>query len=147
MKARGEVRYVGITTSEGRRHDDVERVMASQPIDFVQVTYNVVDRETEARILPLAQERRIAVIVNRPFRQGELTRRLEREPLPEWAGEVGARSWAQLILKFIVSHPAVTCAIPATTRVDHVRENVEAGSGDLPDEGFRRRIAKPHRAV
>lgn len=141
MKARGEVRYVGITTSEGRRHDDVVRVMASQPIDFVQVTYNVLDREVEARILPLAQERRMAVIINRPFRQGELTRRLEGEKLPNWALEVAARSWAQLMLKFIISHPAVTCAIPATTRVEHVRENIAAATGVLPDERFRQRIA------
>lgn len=141
MKADGAIRYVGITTSEGRRHAEVERVMASQPIDFVQVSYNVLDRDVEARILPLAQERGIAVIVNRPFRQGALTRRLEGEPLPDWAGETGASSWAQLLLKFIISHPAVTCAIPATTRVDHVRENMMAARGVLPDEPLRRRMA------
>jgi diketogulonate reductase-like aldo/keto reductase len=141
MKERGEVRYVGITTSEGRRHGDIEKVMAGQPIDFVQVTYNAVDREVESRILPLARERRIAVIANRPFRQGELTRRLEREPLPAWAADVGAATWAQLLLKFIVSHPDVTCAIPATTRVDHVRENLGAAAGVLPDEAFRRKIS------
>jgi diketogulonate reductase-like aldo/keto reductase len=141
MKAEGEVRYVGITTSEGRRHRDIERIMASRPIDFVQVTYNVVDREVEARILPLARERGIAVIVNRPFQEGHLIRRLERRPLPPWLGETGAASWAQFILKFIVSHPAVTCAIPATPRVDHVRENMAAAAGILPDEALRRRMA------
>lgn len=141
MKAAGEVRYIGITTSEGRRHREFERVMASAPLDFVQVTYNVVDREVEGRILPLARERGLGVLVNRPFRQGELTRRLARHPLPPWAAEIGAVSWAQVVLKFIVSHPAVTCAIPATTRVDHVRENVAAGSGPLPDAAFRARIA------
>ncbi len=141
MKAAGEVRYVGITTSEGRRHRDIEQIMASRPIDFVQVTYNVLDREVEARILPLARERGIAVIVNRPFREGELIRRFARRPLPAWAAETGAASWAQFILRFIVSHPAVTCAIPATTRVDHVRENMAAASGPLPDEALRRRMA------
>jgi diketogulonate reductase-like aldo/keto reductase len=142
MKEQEQIRYVGITTSEGRRHRDMEAVMANRPLDFVQATYNPVDRELEQRILPLARERGIAVIVNRPFREGELTRKLARHPLPGWAGEVGATSWAQLVLKFIVSHPAVTCAIPATTRVDHVRENLSAAAGPLPDEAFRRRIAE-----
>jgi len=141
MKADGKLRYVGITTSEGRRHRDIERIMASQPIDFVQVTYNLLDREVEARILPLARERGIAVIINRPFREGQLLRQIERKPLPAWAAETGAASWAQFILKFIVSHPAVTCVIPATTRVDHVRENMAAATGTLPDEGLRRRMA------
>jgi diketogulonate reductase-like aldo/keto reductase len=141
MKAAGRLRYVGITTSEGRRHREIEQVMATRPIDFVQVTYNILDREAEERILPLAQEKGIAVIVNRPFRQGDLIRRVEDEPLPAWIAETGARSWAQFLLKFIISHPAVTCAIPATTRVDHVRENLEAARGILPDEKLRRRMA------
>jgi diketogulonate reductase-like aldo/keto reductase len=141
MKAEGKLRYVGITTSEGRRHRDLERIMASQPIDFVQASYNLLDREVEARILPLARERGIAVIVNRPFREGQLLRQIERRPLPKWAAETEAANWAQFILKFIVSHPAVTCAIPATTRVDHVRENMAAATGTLPEEALRRRMA------
>jgi len=141
MKAAGRLRYVGITTSDGRRHADIERVMASQPIDFVQVSYNALDREVEDRILPLARERKIAVLANRPFRQGALIRAVERHPLPAWAREIDCANWAQLLLKFIVSHPAVTCAIPATSRVDHVRENVGASYGRLPDEAMRRRIA------
>ena len=141
MKAEGRVRHVGISTSEGRRHEEIEKVMASLPIDFVQVTYNVLDREVEARILPLARERGIAVIVNRPFRQGELTSQVKGYPLPEWVGETGAQSWAQFLLRFIVSHPAVTCAIPATTRVDHVRENMRAATGNLPDDALRQRMA------
>lgn len=140
MKAAGEVRYVGITTSEGRRHREFERVMRQHPLDFVQVTYNILDREVEERILPLAAERGIGVIVNRPFRQGALIDRLERHPLPAWSAEIDARSWAQFILKFIVSHPAVTCAIPATTRVDHVRENMAAATGRLPDPAMRARM-------
>ncbi|WP_369807118.1 aldo/keto reductase [Ancylobacter radicis] len=141
MKAAGRLRYAGITTSEGRRHDLVETIMRRHPIDFVQLSYNPVDREAEQRLLPLAAERGIAVIVNRPFRQGALTRRLDREPLPGWAGEMGATSWAQMILKFILSHPAVTVAIPATTRIDHVRENLAAAGGPLPDPALRERIA------
>jgi diketogulonate reductase-like aldo/keto reductase len=141
MKAAGRVRYVGITTSEGRRHRDVEQIMRTQPLDFVQVTYNIVDREVEDRILPLARDRGIAVIVNRPFREGELPKKLQRHPLPNWAAEIDCTSWAQIILTFIVSHPDVTCAIPATTRVDHVRENLGAAQGRLPDAGMRARMA------
>src|SRR6188768_1204834 len=140
MKAAGQVRYVGITTSEGRRHSDVEKIMASQPLDFVQVSYNVLDREVENRILPLARERGIAVIVNRPFREGDLVRTIMRKPLPPFASDVGSTSWAQLILKFIISHPAVTCAIPATTRVDHVQENLGAARDPLPDAAWRAKL-------
>ncbi|HEX2251365.1 MAG TPA: aldo/keto reductase [Gemmatimonadales bacterium] len=140
MKADGRVRYVGITTSEGRRHDEFEKIMASQPLDFVQVSYNVLDRDVERRILPLAQARGIAVIINRPFRQGDLIRSVERHPLPAWAAEFGAANWAQFLLKFIVSHPAVTCAIPATSQVAHVKENMGAAWGALPDAAMRRRM-------
>jgi diketogulonate reductase-like aldo/keto reductase len=140
MKAAGQLRYVGITTSEGRRHGDVEKIMANQPIDFVQVSYNVLDREVENRILPLARERKIAVVINRPFREGDLVKTIMRKPLPPFAAEVGATSWAQLILKFIISHPAVTCAIPATTRVDHARENLAAARDPLPDAAWRARL-------
>jgi diketogulonate reductase-like aldo/keto reductase len=140
MKAAGQLRYVGITTSEGRRHRDFEQIMRSRPLDFVQVTYNILDREVEDRILPLAQDRGIAVIVNRPFREGALTRKLARHPLPGWAAEIDCMSWAQLILKFIVSHPAVTCAIPATTRVDHAQENMRAAREPLPDRSMRARM-------
>jgi diketogulonate reductase-like aldo/keto reductase len=147
MKAAGTVRYVGITTSEGRRHDLLEQIMRSEPIDFVQFSYNVIDREAEARLLPLAAERGIAVIINRPFRQGALTDRLKREKLPEWAAATGASSWAQLMLKFILAHPAVTVAIPATTRVDHVRENLAAATGTLPDAAMRERISAHVKAL
>jgi diketogulonate reductase-like aldo/keto reductase len=141
MKSAGRIRYVGVTTSEGRRHAEVEKIMVSQPLDFVQVTYNPVDREVEDRILPLAQDRGIAVIVNRPFQEGALIRRLQRHSLPAWAGEAGAASWAQFILKFIVAHPAVTCAIPATSQVAHVKENMGVAGGRLPDAALRRRMA------
>jgi len=140
MKTAGRLRYVGVTTSDGRRHDEIERIMRSQPVDFVQVSYNVLDREVEERILPLAQERGIGVIINRPLRRGDLVRLVERTPLPSWAADIDCHGWAAVLLKFIVSHPAVTCAIPATTRADHVRENMAASYGRLPDMGLRRRI-------
>jgi diketogulonate reductase-like aldo/keto reductase len=147
MKAAGQLGHVGITTSEGRRHDEFVRVMQGHRLDFVQVTYNVLDREVEERILPLAQERGIGVIVNRPFRQGAVTRSLEGLPLPPVAAELGCTSWAQLLLKFILAHPAVTCAIPATTRVDHVKENMQAAGDPLPDAALRRRIVAEVEAV
>ena len=141
MKAAGRLRYVGITTSEGRRHRDMEQIMRNHRIDFIQLTYNPADREAEQRLLPLARERGIAVLANRPFREGDLLRQLQRHALPAWAGEIDCASWAQLVLKFIVSHPAVTCAIPATSQVAHVRENIAAARGRMPDEAMRQRIA------
>ena len=139
-RAQGRVRYIGITTSHGGRHDEFARIMETQPIDFVQFTYNVRDREAERRLLPLAAERRMAVIVNRPFRRGALFGRFERHPLPAWASEFDCANWAQFFLKFIVSHPAVTCAIPATSRVDHMLENMGAAYGRLPDADLRKRM-------
>jgi diketogulonate reductase-like aldo/keto reductase len=141
MKERGQLRYVGITTSEGRRHREFEQLMRSHRLDFVQFTYNLFDREVEQRLLPLAADRGMAVLVNRTFQEGALLRRLERHPLPPWAAEFECTSWAQFALKFAISHPAVTCAIPATRRVDHVRENMAAARGRLPDESMRRRMA------
>ncbi|MBP6014023.1 MAG: aldo/keto reductase [Alphaproteobacteria bacterium] len=140
MKAQGKLGYVGVTTSHGRRHEDLERIMRSQPIDFIQITYNVASRDVESRILPLARERNIAVIVNRPFEGGDLIDALKGRPLPAFAGALGAKSWAQLLLKFILSHPAAPSPIPATTRVDHAQENVSAASGLLPDAAMRARI-------
>jgi diketogulonate reductase-like aldo/keto reductase len=142
MKRAGQLRYVGVTTSEGRRHAEIEQVMRTQQIDFVQVTYNPIDREVEQRILPLAQERGIAVLVNRPFRQGALLEQLARKPLPGWANELDCTHWAQLVLKFIVSHPAVTCTIPATSQVEHLRENMAAARGRMPATALRERIAR-----
>ena len=130
MKAGGRLRYVGVTTSHGRRHGELEQIMATHPLDFVQLTYNAVDREAEDRLLPLAQERGIAIIVNRPYQRGGLIEAMQRHPLPDWSeAEAGSTSWAQLLLRFAISHPAVTCAIPATTKVEHVEENLAAGAG------------------
>lgn len=140
-KADGRVRYIGVTTSHGRRHGELEEIMRNEPLDFVQFTYNVLDREAERRLLPLAAEKGIAVIANRPFRRGALFDLFETNPLPAWAGEIDCANWAQFFLKFIVSHPAVTCAIPATSRADHMLENMGALSGRLPDAAMRRRIS------
>lgn len=140
MKEAGKLRYVGITTSHGRRHDEFEKIMTAHDLDFVQLTYNIADRDAEDRLLPLATEKGIAVIANRPFRGKELIYRFEGEKLPPWADEIGAKSWAQFLLKFVVSHPAITCAIPATTRVDHVRENLSVARAPLPDAELRRRM-------
>jgi len=140
-KAAGTFRYIGVTTSHGRRHDELVKILSGQPIDFVQFTYNIHDREAERRLLPLAAERGIAVIANRPFQGGSLLDRLEGSRLPDWAAEIDAANWAQFLLKFIISHPSVTCAIPATRRVDHMIENMGALRGRLPDEALRRRMA------
>ena len=142
MKAAGRLRYVGISTSEGRRHAELEQILRAHRLDFVQLTYNPLDREAEQRLLPLARERGTAVLVNRPFREGALLRALQRQPLPAWAKEIDCATWAQVVLKYIVTHPAVTCAIPATSRVAHVRENLAAATGRLPDEPLRQRIAQ-----
>ena len=141
MKAKGTIGHIGITTSHGRRHGDLEDIMKSQPIDFVQLTYNIADREPEARLLPLAKERGIAVIANRPFRRGGLIGATSGEPLPGFAAEIGAETWPKFLLKFIASHPALTMAIPATRSVDHVRENMEAARGPMPDEAMRAKMA------
>jgi diketogulonate reductase-like aldo/keto reductase len=140
MKAAGRLRHVGVTTSHGRRHDDLEALMRREPLDFVQLTYNLADREAEQRLLPLAAERGIAVIANRPFQGGALFRRVRGRPLPGWAAEIDCTNWAQAMLKFVVGHPAVTCAIPATSRVEHMIENMGAGFGRLPDAALRRRM-------
>ena len=141
MKAEGRLRYTGVTTSHGRRHAELEEVMRRRRPDFVQLTYNIVDREAERRLLPLARERGIAVICNRPFRRGRLPDRLAGRPMPGWAREIGVSTWPQFLLKFILSHPAVTAAIPATRRVDHLRENKSAAFGPMPDAAMRRRMA------
>jgi diketogulonate reductase-like aldo/keto reductase len=140
-KAAGRLRYVGMTTSHGRRHDAFERTMAEQPLDVVQFTYNILDRAAERRLLPLAAERGLAVFANRPFRRKQLFALFERQPLPEWAAEIDCANWAQFLLKF-VSHPAVTCAIPATSRVDHMAENMGALYGRLPDQPMRARMVR-----
>jgi diketogulonate reductase-like aldo/keto reductase len=140
-KAEGRVRYVGVTHYTPSAYDELEAVLRSETLDFVQVNYALDDRDAERRILPLAAERGIAVLVNRPFGGGGLLRRLVHRELPAIAGEIGCTTWAQLLLKFILGHPAVTCIIPATSKPGHMAENVLAGDGPLPDEVTRKRIA------
>ena len=140
-KQAGRVRYIGVTHYTAGSHDDVARVIAADPVDFIQINYSVGERDAERRLLPLARERGVAVIANRPFAGGNLFQRVRARPLPSWAGEIDCESWAQLLLKFVVSHPAITCAIPATSRVTHLRDNMMAGYGRMPDERLRARIA------
>ena len=140
MKAAGQIRYVGVTTSHGSRHKKLIKIMRDHKLDFVQFTYNMLDREAEQYLLPMAAEKGIAVIINRPFQGGRLFDFVGNHPLPDWAAEIDCKSWAQYFLKFIVSHPGVTCAIPATTRVDHLQENMNAAYGHLPDQAMRKKM-------
>jgi diketogulonate reductase-like aldo/keto reductase len=141
-KQKGRVRYVGVTHYTASAYDTVAKVISAQKVDFLQINYSVKEREAEQRLLPLAKERGIAVIANRPFAGGELFRRLTGKPVPAWAAEIDCSSWSQLMLKFVISHPAIVCAIPATSKVTHLRDNMNAGFGRLPDEKLRLRIAE-----
>ncbi len=134
------IRYVGVTTSHGRRHDELIKIMQTEPLDFVQFTYNIKYTEAEQKLLPLAADKGIAVIINRPFDGGKLFNRIKNQSLPEWAKEIECSNWAEYFLKFILSHPAVTVAIPATTRTDHMDENMGALKGSLPDTKMREKM-------
>ena len=140
LKAEGRVRYIGVTTSEGHKHEEMERALARGDFDFVQLTYNFADRRIEQRLLPLAAERRLAVVVNRPFDFGALFRVVGSRPLPAYAREIDCAHWAQFFLKFVISHPAVTCAIPATSQAAHMAENIGALYGRLPDAKLRQQM-------
>ena len=140
-KKQGKIRYIGITTSHGRRHEDMLDIMKSEPaIDFVQFTYNILDRDAEQYLLPLAKEQNLAVIINMPFDKGRLFDRVEGKKLPAWARDIDCFNWAQFFLKFVISHPAVTLAIPATSRVDHMHENMGALIGRLPNQAMRKHM-------
>jgi diketogulonate reductase-like aldo/keto reductase len=141
LKAQGKVRYTGITHYTVASHTDLENVIQREPVDFAQLNYSIVTRQAERRLLPLAAERKVAVLVNRPFEDGALFARVRGKPLPGWAAEIDCESWAQVFLKFIVSHPAVTCVIPATARPEHMADNVRAGHGRMPDDEMRERMA------
>jgi aryl-alcohol dehydrogenase-like predicted oxidoreductase len=137
-KEDGRLRYLGITHYTSSAYPEVEAVLKSERLDFLQINYALDDREAERRVLPLAAERGVAVLVNMPFGGGGLLRRLLPKPLPPWAGEIGCTSWAQLLLKFVLGHPAVTCAIPGTRRREHMEDNVRAGFGSVPPREFWR---------
>ena len=140
-KAAGRIRYIGITHYTSSAFADLEAVMRAEPLDFVQLNYSAVDRAAERRLLPLAAERGIAVIANYPLASGSAVRAVSGRPLPDWAAEIDCTSWSQLLLKFVVSHPALTCAIPGTGSPAHMADNAGAGSGRMPDATMRARIA------
>lgn len=139
-KTAGTIRYLGVTTSRVGQHDELIDIMHRHPLDFVQVNYSIADREAAKTILPLARERKIAVLVNVPFGYGSLFGRIGSEALPAWAGDLGIASWAQFMLKYVISHPAVTCAIPGSTKVSHLEDNQGAAHAPLPDEATRRKM-------
>ena len=141
-KDAGRVRYIGVTHYAASGHGAVADVIEREPLDALQINYSVAEREAEQRLLPLAQERGLAVLINRPFAEGAILRRLRSRPLPPWAEAIGCESWAQLLLKFVIAHPAVTCVIPATADLAHLHDNMRAGVGPLPDEEMRMRIAQ-----
>ena len=142
MKDRGEIRYIGITTSHGRDHEALAAALREEKFDFVQLSYNISNRDVEEDLLPLAADRGTAVLVNRPFQRGELFARVKGKPLPGWVDEIGVSTWGQFFLKYAVSHPAVTCAIPATSKPEHMADNMGAAYGPLPDTDQRRRMLR-----
>jgi aryl-alcohol dehydrogenase-like predicted oxidoreductase len=137
----GTIRYLGVTHYTAGAYEQLAAVLEQEELDFVQLNYSIAEREAEKRLLPLAADRRIAVLVNRPFAQAQLFSKVRGKPLPPWAKEIDCTSWAQFFLKFVVSHPAVTCAIPATSKVQHLLDNMQAGIGQLPDAKTRQRMA------
>lgn len=146
-KQNKRIRYLGITTSHGRRHEDLIKIMQTETLDFVQFTYNIAHTEAEKELLPVAADNGIAVIINRPFDGGRLFRKIENKPLPDWAKEIDCNNWAQYFLKFILSHPAVTVAIPATSKTDHMDENMGALNGKLPDKAIRQKMLKHYQSL
>lgn len=141
-KEQGKVRYIGVTHYTASAYTELARVLETEELDFVQLNYSIAEREAERRMLPLAAERRIAVLVNRPFAASGLFSRVRGKPLPPWAAEIGCANWAQFFLKFVISHPAVTCAIPATSKVQHLADNMQAGLPPLPDAAMRGRMER-----
>ena len=141
-KQQGRIRYTGITHYESGALSEVEKLMRNQKFDFLQINYSLMESEAEQRILPLAHERGVAVIANRPFGSGDLFAKVRSKPLPEWAAEFDCRSWAQFFLKWIVANPVITCAIPATDKPHHLEDNMQGGIGRLPDAKLRRRMAE-----
>jgi len=141
-KAQGRFRYIGITHYNSSAFDEVEKVLRAEQVDFLQINYSIMEREAESRILPLARDRKVAVIINRPFGGGDLFSRVRAKPLPDWANGFECSSWAQLFLKWIIAHPAVTCTIPATNNPQHLEDNMRGGVGRLPDPEMRQRVTQ-----
>lgn len=141
-KDQNRIRYIGITHYTASAYDELASVLESQNLDFVQLNYSIAERDAERRLLPLALDRQIGVLVNRPFAEGALFRKVRGKSLPAWAKQIGCSTWSQFFLKFIVSHPAVTSVIPATSKVEHLLDNMQAGIGLLPDPDTRERMAR-----
>lgn len=139
LKSEKRIRYIGITTSHGRRHSEIKKLLKNEDLDFVQLTYNMQNTDAEP-LIELAQANNIAVIANRPYAGGGLIKSIQNKPLPKWSNEIGCKTWADFLLKYIVSHPGVTCAIPATTKVGHMQENMKAGMGLLPSAKQRQQM-------
>lgn len=142
LKAEGRVRYIGVTTTLPQQYNDLAKVMNSEPLDFIGVNYAVDDREAEKMILPLAYDREIAVLAYAPFGRSRLFRRVAGRRLPDWAAEFDAKTWAQFFLKFVVSHPSISAATPATSQAKNMLDNIGGGLGKFPDETMRKRIAE-----
>ena len=141
-KEQGRIRYIGVTHYNSSAFPEIEKILRTEKLDFLQINYSLMEPEAEQRVLPLAQERGVAVIVNRPFGAGDLFDKVRSKPLPGWAAEFDCRSWAQFFLKWIAAHPGVTCAIPATNKPSHLQDNLQAGTARLPDANMRRRMAE-----
>jgi aryl-alcohol dehydrogenase-like predicted oxidoreductase len=141
-KEQGRVRYIGVTHYTASAHAELARLLAREQVDFVQINYSIMEREAEERVLPIAQERGVAVIINRPLGGGGLFGRVRGKPLPDFAAEFDCTSWAQFFLKWIIAHPAVTCAIPATNKASHMEDNLLGGMGRLPDAKMRARMVE-----
>jgi aryl-alcohol dehydrogenase-like predicted oxidoreductase len=142
MKQKGTLRYTGITHYSASAYPEVERAMKAAPWDFLQINYSLAEREADKRILPFARGRGMRVLINRPFGEGSLFRKVKGKALPPWAAELGIASWAQYFLKWIVSHPAVTCAIPATSKPEHMKDNLGAAAGAFPSASVRKKMAE-----
>ncbi|MCP4343123.1 MAG: aldo/keto reductase [Desulfobulbaceae bacterium] len=140
MKDDGKIRYIGITTSHGRDHNELANILKKHDFNFVQLSYNIGNRNVESTLLSIAQDKGIAVIVNRPYQSGGLFRHVRGKSLPSWGQELDCTSWGQYFLKFVVSHPAVTCTIPATSKVKHMQDNMQAGRGRLPTAKQRKKM-------
>src|SRR5690606_35041991 len=142
LKAEGRIRYIGVTSTSEQQYPELERIMQSEPLDFIGVDYAIDNREVENRILPLAQERKIGVLVYLPFGRTRLWSRVKGREVPEWAKEFDATTWAQFFLKFIAAHPAVTCITPATSQPRNMADSIGGGRGRLPDEAMRKRMVE-----
>ena len=141
MKAKGRIRYIGVTTTSEQQYPELLQHMKNEPLDFVGVDYAVDNREVEAQVLPLARERKIGVLIYAPFGRTRLFKRVGNNPVPDWAGEIDVKTWAQFFLKFVVGHPAVTVVTPATSQAKNMLDNIGGGIGRLPDEAMRKKMA------